>query len=36
VPLYLLYELSIVLSFLVMRRRERSAQAESETAGVAA
>jgi sec-independent protein translocase protein TatC len=36
VPLYMLYELSIVLSYLVVRRRERSAQAESETAGVAA
>jgi sec-independent protein translocase protein TatC len=36
VPLYLLYELSIVLSFLVMRRKERSAQAESESAGVTA
>jgi sec-independent protein translocase protein TatC len=29
VPLYLLYELSIVLSFLVMRKKERAAQAEA-------
>ena len=38
VPLYLLYELSIVLSFLVMRRKERSAraEAEAETSGVTA
>jgi sec-independent protein translocase protein TatC len=38
VPLYLLYELSIVLSFLVMRRKERSARAEAEadTSGVTA
>lgn len=29
VPLYLLYEVSIVLSFLVVRRKERSARAEA-------
>jgi sec-independent protein translocase protein TatC len=35
-PLYLLYELSIGLSFLVARRKLRAAQAESEAAGVTA
>ena len=32
VPLYLLYELSIVLSFLVVRRKERAAMAEADAA----
>jgi sec-independent protein translocase protein TatC len=36
IPLYLLYELSIVLSFLVVRRKERKALAESTATGVAA
>jgi sec-independent protein translocase protein TatC len=35
-PLYLLYELSIVLSWLVVRRKERAALAEAATSGVAA
>ena len=29
VPLYMLYELSIILSFLVVRRREKAARAEA-------
>ena len=32
-PLYLLYELSIVLSFLVVRKKERSARAEAAASG---
>jgi sec-independent protein translocase protein TatC len=35
VPLYMLYELSIILSYLVVRKRERAALAESATAGEA-
>jgi sec-independent protein translocase protein TatC len=34
VPLYLLYEVSIILSFLVVRRRERNARAASEAGEV--
>jgi sec-independent protein translocase protein TatC len=33
VPLYLLYELSIVLSFLVVRKKERAALAEAAASG---
>jgi sec-independent protein translocase protein TatC len=33
VPLYMLYELSIILSFLVVRKKERAALAEAAAAG---
>ncbi len=35
VPLYLLYEMSIILSFLVVRKKQRAALAESAAAGEA-
>jgi sec-independent protein translocase protein TatC len=35
VPLYMLYELSIILSFLVVRKKERAARAEQAAAGEA-